>query len=87
MMPSIVKPAPPFRRRYSHNSSAITEPPGRMSSISAYGARALSRTTAAAAYTPQLRSACVQRASRQIAQTFKIDMEFAEMITVHLVKL
>ena len=35
------KPTAILRRRYSHNSSAITEPPGRMSSISAYAAAAV----------------------------------------------
>jgi hypothetical protein len=41
-----------------------------------------------AAWAPQLRRAGIHRASRQFAPfPFKIDMEFAEVITVHLVQL
>jgi hypothetical protein len=40
----------------------------------------------AAAWAPQLRSDGVHRTSREFVP-FKIDMEFAEVITLHLVEL
>jgi hypothetical protein len=43
-----------FCLRYSHNRSAITEPPGR-TSIAAYGASSRSLSTTAAARAPHLR--------------------------------
>jgi hypothetical protein len=59
-------PTPLFRRRYSHNSSALIEPPGKISSIRRIGRKNLepdndSRSTA--------------------AQSLNIDMEFAAVIT------
>jgi hypothetical protein len=57
-----------------------------MSSIRAYGARVLSRSIAAAVWMPTLRKAYVHRAVHQIAQSFNIDIEFAEVIGVAGIK-
>ena len=74
------KPMPFFRRRYSHNSNAISDPPGRTSSISAYGASAFNRPMTAAVEPLQLHTA---PASRQ-SEPFKINVVFAEVIFLHL---
>ena len=64
----------------------MTDPPGSTSSITAYGARALARTIAAATTARQFRNACVRR-SRPLFAPLEIDMEFAEVIAVSRIAL